>query len=324
MKSSALKLCIKLLVSGGLLTFLLFRAELDTIWEAFKSAEWVLVAMAFMLFYVHFLLGGLRWRLLARLHGADPTVWYLMKSFMVANFFNNFLPSTIGGDIVRVYDTWRAGTSKTGAAATILVDRVVGVLALAIVAAVGTLVLRFHGLISIELQILVVLVILGLAVIVALLFHPPKWWPAIVARASGHSSRWIAKPATIFAEVSVEFQSDRSTLAKALALSFLVHINTIVAYYLVGSAVGIHLDFSIYVAIIPPALVVMMLPVSINGIGLREGTFSVLLGLFGVSLATSLALSWTYYGLILLHGILGGIVYLARKDRLPRKEAEAA
>ena len=157
--------------------------------------------------------------------------------------------------------------------------------------------------------------ILTLVFVVAMLFHPPDWWPALVARASSHSLKWIAKPARVFEEVSGEFQGARSTLAKAIGLSFLLHGNIILAYFLVGRAVGINLDLSIYFAIIPLALVVMMLPISINGIGLREGALSVLFGLFSVSLATALALSWTFYGLTLVHGLIGGLVYLGRKDR---------
>jgi uncharacterized protein (TIRG00374 family) len=315
MSRATIKTLAKFLVSGTLLAYLVSRADLETIWGAVRDADWTLVAGGFLLFYMHFLIGALRWRSIARLHGADAPVRFYFVSYIVANFFNNFLPSTIGGDIVRAYDTWRAGTGKAGAAAVIFVDRAVGVLALAIIAAAGSLVLRRHEIVTVEVQVLIGLVVAGLITVVGILFRPPAWWTRLVNFAAARPSPIISKPAKVFAEIAREFRGAEGTLLLTLLLSFLLHLNIIVAYFLVGRAVGIDLEFPVYFAVIPLALVIMMLPVSINGIGLREGAFTVLLGLFGVSVSAALAFSWTFYALILLHGVLGGLVYLVRKHR---------
>jgi uncharacterized protein (TIRG00374 family) len=277
----------------------------------------------FFLFFVHFYIGTFRWRALAKLHNADPRLSYLFLSYMVANFFNNFLPSTIGGDIVRMYDTWRSGASKAGAAATIFVERVLVVLALALLAAVGIFLLGVGDFLSSELQWLVGILIIGLLSIVVLLFYPPAWWTQLIQRFADSSVTPVSRVAEIVLRVSGEFQGARKTLALALFLSFLVQGNVILEYYLIGVAIGIDLHPTIFVAIVPLALVMIMLPVSINGIGLREGVFTVLFGLFGVGVASALLFSWIFYALFVAHGILGGIVYIFRKDRLPPR-AEVA
>jgi uncharacterized protein (TIRG00374 family) len=282
-----------------------------------KGTQWTLVLVVFLLFFVHFYIGTFRWRALARLHNADPKLGYLFRSYMVANFFNNFLPSTIGGDIIRIHDTWRAGASKAGAAATVLVERVLGVLSLAVLAAVGLFLLGSKVSLAQDLQWMVGILILGLLSIVVLLFRPPAWWTRLVARAAAGDTFLVSRMAEIFSRVSDEFRGAQRTLFLALLLSFLIQANIILEYYLIGIAIGIDLHPMVFVAIVPLALVVIMLPVSINGIGLREGVFTVLFGLFGIGVASALVFSWILYALFVVHGLLGGIVYMVRRDGLP-------
>ena len=317
MHNAKLKLALKVVVSLALLTYLVTRADLHEIGAAMKETQWLLVLVVFLLFFVHFYIGTFRWRALARLHNADPKIGYLFRSYMVANFFNNFLPSTIGGDIVRIHDTWRAGTSRAGAAATILVERVLGVLSLAVLAAVGLFMLGSKVSFGSELQWLVGILILALLFVLVLLFWPPAWWSRLVSRVAGAEIFLVSRVAEVFGRVSDEFRGEQKTLFLALLLSFLIQANIIIEYYLIGIAIGIDLPVVVFVAIVPLALVVIMLPVSINGIGLREGVFTVLFGLFGIDVAAALVFSWILYALFVAHGLLGGIVYMVRKDELP-------
>ena len=316
MNKVRLKFFIKLLVSCTLLAYLVLQTDLEGIWQATKNTQWPLVALVFLLFFVHFYIGTFRWRALARLHGANPRLSYLFRSYMVANFFNNFLPSTIGGDIVRMHDTWRAGTSKSGAAATIFVERILGVLTLAVLGAVGMFLLGSQDFFPSNLQWLVGILIFGLLTIVVLLFYPPSWWTRLIQRAADSNIVGLSRTAGIFRQASGEFRGARKTLVLALLVSFFVQGIVILEYYLIGVAIGIDLHPAIYVVIVPLALVMIMLPISINGIGLREGVFTVLFGLFGVSVASALVFSWIFYALFVAHGILGGVVYMLRKDRL--------
>ncbi len=124
-------------------------------------------------------------------------------------------------------------------------------------------------------------------------------------------------PITVYLKMA--FSSDYLSEV-ILVLSFLL---SIITYFFVGKAIGFELDIGVYFSIIPLALIIMMIPISINGIGLREGAFTVLLGIYGVSVAEALAFSWTFYALTLVQGVLGGIVYLCRKDKVDASRLDA-
>ncbi len=314
--NNRLKLIIKVAVSAGLLTVLLKMADLEVVADAVSRADWRLIALSFVLWYVHYTTAASRWRLIARLHHADASLGFYVRSYMVTHFFNNFLPSTVGGDIVRVYDTWKTGATKAGAAATVLVDRILGVLALAIVAAIGVFILGQRSALPSGLTVILGVLIVAQLAFVLLLFHPPRWWLSLVTQLAAVDNRLVSRIATIFQQVTREFEGQGQLLIRSLLLSFVIHLNTVITYYLVGKAVGIDLDFWVYVGVVPIALIIMMIPLSINGIGLREGAFTVLLGQFGVEVSLALTFSWVYYGMTLVHGVIGGVVYAFRKGHV--------
>jgi hypothetical protein len=103
-------------------------------------------------------------------------------------------------------------------------------------------------------------------------------------------------------------------LVRALSLSVVLQINVVTMYYALGRALEFPLAFREYFVIVPLALFVMLVPVSINAIGVREGIFVLLLAAFGIGAAEAIALAWLEYGIVLLYGIFGGVVYAVRKS----------
>src|SRR5439155_14143592 len=99
------------------------------------SIPWL--AAALLLFFVNVLAATWRWHLLLSAQNVDVPAASLLASFMVASFFNNFLPSNIGGDVIRISDTAKPARSKTLAATVVLMDRGLGLMALVLVAALG-------------------------------------------------------------------------------------------------------------------------------------------------------------------------------------------
>src|SRR5579872_5129149 len=133
----ALPIVLKIAVSAILLVFLLRTAHVGDLWAQAKSASlpWLGVALGF--YFVNVLFSIWRWRALLAAQDVHVPVRKLLGSYLVALFFNNFLPSNIGGDVIRIRDTAPAARSRTLATMVVLTDRVIGLLVLILIAAVG-------------------------------------------------------------------------------------------------------------------------------------------------------------------------------------------
>ena len=135
-----LLLLVKLVLSVGLLVYLLQSVDLSDVLRHFIEGQHGLFAVAAVVYIVVVLLSTVRWKVLLDAIEGGPTFGELLKSYMVASFFGNFLPSNVGGDVVRVRDTAKHAGSHTAALTVAFVDRVVGFVALYFIAAPAFLV----------------------------------------------------------------------------------------------------------------------------------------------------------------------------------------
>ncbi len=307
-------LAVKAAVSAALIAWILRGTHLSEVFAALATADRRFVAVAFSLCFVGYFLSASRWRVLLGAQGVRAPLGYLVQSFMVSLFLNNLLPSTVGGDTIRVYDSWRVGGSKAGAVAVILLDRFIGLCTLMLFA-LGALVLA-HGHPAVRIPLLPVWVGVGSAGMLAVLwmiFSPPqrlvdwldRWrWPVL---------RPVQRLVDRMLQAFLSVRGRRDALAAALGLSFLLQTNVVVHYYFIARALGFPVPFAAFFWIVPLAILVMMIPVSINAIGLRESAFAFFLAGFGVSRAEAVAFAWIAYGFVIIQGLLGGIVYALRK-----------
>ncbi len=135
-RSVALQL-LKVGVSVGLLVWLFRQVDAARLWAAVRAASWAWLGVAALLYFAMLVVSSWRWNMLLRAQGIAVRLRTLIGSFLVATFFNNFLPSNIGGDVVRIRDTAGPANSRTLATTIVLVDRGLGLLALVLVAALG-------------------------------------------------------------------------------------------------------------------------------------------------------------------------------------------
>ena len=288
---------LRLGISAVLIAWILGRAPLAEIFAAFRSADLRFVLLAMALNPLAYLASVRRWRLLIRAQGGDAELSYLLRSFLTGVFFNNLLPSTVGGDAVRALDTARLGVGKVKGAAIVFVDRFVGLLALMLFATAGLLA---SGRLATRVPALSAWVLGGaaaLGVLAALLFLP-------FARSRLGDL--------------VSFQGKGGVLGRAFAWSLLLQTQVVLNGYLLARALRVSVPLPYFFLIVPLALFAMMLPVSINGIGVRESAWAFFLAPFGVPAATAVAVAWLDYGLLLGQAAVGGVVYLRGRRRTGR------
>jgi glycosyltransferase 2 family protein len=313
---------IRIGISLTLLVWLLSRADLSSVAEVLVNADLRLLAVAFGLNLMGWTLSVSRWRLLLRARGVVVSFGTTLRSYLTGIFFNNLLPSTVGGDSVRIYDSWRWGAGKAGAVAVIGVDRLTGLLALLSLAVVAV-VLAPHLLSGIPLlRLWILLGALGLVTLAGIALIPDararawirpllEWAPAFVRRMAEKVSGSLRA-----------FRDQPRVVRRSLAISLVLQVTVVLHAFVLTRALGLQVPLMALFFIMPVALVIMSVPFSVNAIGIREGVFAFFLGLFGVSLSGALAFSWLAFGFILLQGAIGGLVYASGRRGRGREADE--
>lgn len=313
MKKTRIMTLARIAVSAALIAWILRKAPLGEVFAALRSADLRFVLLALALNPLGYWSSVSRWRLLIRSQGGDAPFGFLVRSFLVGVFFNNLLPSTIGGDAVRAYDTSRSGVGRASAVAIVIVDRFIGLLALILFAGVGLL---LSGRLTDRVPALYGWVAGGAVVmglIAALLFLPSRRAPDLLARL-GPRFRKVSD--ALFA-----FQGKGAVLAKAFGYSLILQTLVVLNGWLLSKALHVPISLPYFFLIVPLAVFVMMIPVSINAIGVRESVWAFSFAAFGVASATAVAVAWLDYALVLIQALVGGAIH-AGSHKAPLRASE--
>ena len=306
---------LKLVVSLSLFAWIVSRTELQPVLAAMSGVDprWLLAA--FLSQFVGAAIIALRWQGLLAVRAVEPGYAFLLKSTLASLFFRQFMPSVIGGDALRGHDAWRAGASPGFALVSLLVDRLLGLLALALFALLALLI---FGSIAVELSGVLLPISLGIAGLVAVLALLFVQAAPGARRLEALRARLPRQVATKVGDLVAGFRVYRGhgrVLGRVFLLSVLLQVNVVTFYWMLSQALGLDVPYTAFYAIVPLAIFVMMVPITINGIGLRETMFVFLLGLWSVEEGPALAFAWLEFGLVLAVGAFGGLVYLFRTDR---------
>lgn len=319
---NAAAVLLRVAVSAVLIAWLLRRTDFSEVGRAFRAADLRLVGLAILLIPLGYLTSVCRWRLLLRAQGGDAPLSFLLQSLMVGIFFNNLLPSTIGGDAVRAWDTARAGVDRATAVAVVVVDRFVGLLALMLFAVAG---LALSGRIVADsslgsniaprLTAWVWAGALGMGLAAALLFLPSQRVPALLARLGALLPGRLGSLPGKIASSLFAFQGKGSVLLRAFAWSLVLQGVVVLNAWVLARALRVPIPLADFFLIVPLGLFLMMLPVSINGIGVRESSYAFFFRAFGIAASLGVAVAWLDYGLLLLQALAGGAVYAVFRAR---------
>lgn len=305
---------VRVVVSVALLAVLLSRVDRAALWDSVRHASVPWLALALVIYFVHILTGAWRWRLLLGAQNVHVPQRELLSSLLVSYFFNNFLPSNIGGDVIRIRDTARPANSKTIATLVILADRVLGVIGLFLVAAVASTV-AFETRGSAGAPILpwwlwTMLIAGTIAVSPAIL--SPTFLGRMLAPLTRLHPEWVGGRIETLIVTLHRFRSRPVILATCFTGAVVVQ-SLLVTYYL-AVVYALNLPVTVWdlAVIVPVSLVVQMIPVSLNGFGLREATFSFYFTRLGLPVHYGVLLSLVAAGLAMLFSLSGAAVYMTR------------
>lgn len=306
-------LVLKVAVSTALLWFVLRGTDLASLWQRVRGMQvaWLLLALG--TYGLMMMVGVWRWHGLLRAQHVEVGQRRLIESMWVSLFFNNFLPSNIGGDVIRIADTATAAGSKTLATTIVLVDRGLGLVALLVIATIGSVAALAGGIAVPGAGWL--WVVSGTAVLAI--------FPALVApgvlnrllrplRALQHP--WLDERAERFEQAFARFRARPSALLLAFLGALFVQAGIVVFYAFTARGLAIQLPVLLAAVLVPVSLVVQMAPISIGGFGVREAVFTFFFTRAGLSADAAVALSFVATGLILLQSLAGGLLFLTRRS----------
>jgi len=296
-------------VSALLLYLSLGSVNLSVVGERINrlNAGWLF--FIFIILIVQTALLALRWRQIVLVSGANLSLSAALRYSLIAMFFNQTLPSTIGGDAARVWLLGRGGAGWRLASYSVLIDRGVGLFALAILVVaclpwslklvrdpVGSAALLVIGFGS----------IVGALIFTAIAFAPKhimnRWW----------LTRHVAATAGIAWRLCLSPRAAASVGVLSLAIQFL----TVAAVWGAAKSINAPLEFALAFFLVPPVMLIAAIPISIAGWGLREGTMIVAFAYAGLSPDNGLVVSVLFGVASFIVGAFGGVVWIASGERL--------
>ncbi len=310
-RKKTLSFLLKFTFSLAVLAFVLSKASLAEIGRTLGGATWGWLVVAFSLNAVGLLIRAYRWRILALAQGDDLPLPYLFRSCLVGEFFNNFLPTRFGGDMVRIWDGSRQSKSLVRSSAIVIVERMSGILILFLFALAASL-LRLEMVRRVPVIGASLLLGVGGFSAVGLFFLPAigRWLNRVPERGP---LRRVKIKAAEFRAVIVGFKDRPRAFLKATVWAFFLQLNVIVYYFLIGKALHLNVPLTDYFVFIPLVLLIQLVPISINGLGLREAAYIEVFRFYGVGRAAALSFSFVEIAFGLLVSIAGGILYATRK-----------
>jgi uncharacterized protein (TIRG00374 family) len=300
-------LAAKVLVSGALLAWLLSQTDLGALGQMFRRMDATLALAAIGTYVGAQLVSVARWKVLLAAEGIAVPFRRLFGVMLEGMFFNLFLPSMVGGDVVRGYRIYALAQGRQASLASIAVERLSGFAALMLIA-LAALASGHEALADGKVKALVAGTAIAFFIIVGTIFAVPAR-PEGRGAGAGRLGRLLAVLGR-FHQALLAYRGHTGALALALLLSFGLQTLGIITLFLLAWAMALPVSFGAFFLIVPVATVVAMVPISISGLGVREGAMVYLLGSLGIASAGAIGLSFAWFGIFLITSAPGGVIFL--------------
>ena len=300
---------VRIFVSLGLLGLLLGQVDPRKLPELWSGISWPFLFAALALQLGGVLLSAAKWWLLLRSQGQRLPYTWTVRAYLIGQFFNNFLPTMIGGDAIRAFQLRQRIGQTTLAVASILVERLTGFLALTIIAwaALGASSGTLFAAPSLFWAVLWCLALASAGLILA--GFAPRLARIVGTASAGNIFDWRGKLRGLATAVG-QFGTSRASLLGAIALSFVYQLSWIATNSAAAHALRLDVPFGLMALAVPISDIIGLIPIFFNNLGAREGTYVLLLGQAGTPPASALALAFLIFVARLLISSLGGILYL--------------
>lgn len=300
-----IKILLKVSFSVLVIGYLASHADGQKLLGYLREADVALLVLAALIFYTAPAVQAVRWRIIIRMLGASCSYRDSLTNILIGLFFNQILPSTIGGDAIRMWRAYRSGIAADVAIGSVLLDRIVALLALVVIVGFATPIMySFYG-DHPELAVAPLFVGLGVAAFIALFAFdrlPRNWktWRPVraLAQLSASARLIMLRPANG---------------SRSLGVSVAIHMLSVTGVYTITQALSLDIRYLDCLLLVPPVILFSVLPVSIAGWGVREGVMITAFAIIGIDYDAAFTVS-VLFGLgVMSAGIPGAVLWIASR-----------
>lgn len=303
-------------ISLGLISWVLSKIDPAAAWDQAKGMDIGLLLLAVGLMVAQILLGAVRWALVLRALSA-PFHWVQTFSvYYIGVFFSIVLPGAVGGDAVRMWFARRNGLTLTTAVNSVALERAVTVFALVLLVCLSepVLVMRLPDLPGIWVfPALLAVCVLGILTLAALDRLPQRWL------------RWrVMRGLAVLAEDTRKLFFHPGFSLGTIVVALVGHANLSLVVYCLAVGLGLNVHILDCLVLVPPVILIMTLPISIAGWGVRETAMVTAFSFVGLPASSTLVLSILFGVLTMATALPGGLVFLMAGGRKMSEEELAA
>ncbi len=297
---------IKTLVSVLLLVYLFKKIDLKEVWQLLQQVHITYLLAALGLYMIGQAMCAYRWKLLARLMDFHNTLKEFTIYYFAGMFFSLFLPTVIGGDVGKCYYLARGNKKTLQAVISVLADRGTG---LVVVILMSGLSLSLIEGFDIPHQFIWAILAANVLMIAGLVV------PFFIG---DHISRLGGKAGSL----SLTYWRTPASLFQSIAISMVLQVLIIAIHILIGISLGLTISWKFYLFVIPLVTSASMLPISLSGLGLREGAYVYFLSLVKVPEAKALTFAFGWLFVVFVSSLIGGLTLLT--GQVARSETPSA
>jgi glycosyltransferase 2 family protein len=310
-KKSLKKTLLKLVVSTVLLYAIFSRVDLVELRENISLLDYRYAIFVPLFIIIHYFVGGFRWKQLLTHEDADGVeVSYLINLYFIGSFFNNFMPTSVGGDVYKMLQLGKKIGNKAVGFSSTFMERFTGMVSLVLISYYGLVrTLPFWvDLLPPEVQqspLLVTLFKIGM--------FSGFWIAGLVGFAS---LKFMATKIVFFRKIHdslMVYKDQKRELFVAFLTSFIIQALSILPQYFIFLALGVEVPFTYAIFVLPVIALAGFFVPSLNGLGVQDALYISFFGMVGVSESMALSASILYHFSRLLVSLIGGVLYALGK-----------
>lgn len=297
----------KIFVTTSIFFILITHIDIDNFFNVIKKIELKFYFYALVIALVQLLLNVTRWKIIINHLGDKIDHLILTKIFWIGLFFNQVLPTSVGGDVVKSYYLFKENVKFDRVVLSIVIDRVFGMVGLSFLSML--VVIFFHGRAGaspILIEVITLWFVFYFSIGVFFMFDK-IFFPF----ANIKIIKWLNSIAYDLRKIIFSINPS----IKLLIISLFIHSLNILIFLVLAKGSGIFYLWESFVFIVPLATLIMSIPISIAGWGIREGVLVAGLSYTGVQNEVTLAISVMFGLIVLLHSLPGAVLWLINKKK---------